>query len=122
MKASTSALGARGEKAAVDFLRAGGYLIIHTNWRSGRYELDIVAEKDGAVHFVEVKYRKAGGLTLPEDAMTASKAKALLKAANQYIAQQGIESDCHVDLAAVDAWPDGTMDIRLIPDALNLRW
>jgi putative endonuclease len=71
---------------------------------------------------VEVKYRKAGGMTLPEDAMTAAKARALMKAANQYIALHGIESDCYVDLAAIDAYPDGTMDIRLIPDALNIRW
>ncbi len=93
-----------------------------TNWRSGRYELDIVAEKDGAVHFIEVKYRRAGGLTLPEDAMTAAKARSLLKAANQYIVLYGIESDCYVDLVAVDAYPDGTMEIRLIPDAINHRW
>ena len=118
----TSELGARGEKAAVDFLRAEGYLIMDTNWRAGRYELDIVAEKEGTVHFVEVKYRKAHGLTLPEDAMTAAKGRSLLKAANQYIASHGIESDCCVDLVAIDALQDGTMNIRLIPDALNIRW
>jgi Holliday junction resolvase-like predicted endonuclease len=71
---------------------------------------------------VEVKYRKAGGMTLPEDAMTAAKARSLLKAANAYISLHGIETDCRLDLVAIDAHADGTMDIRLIPDTPSIRW
>ncbi len=74
----TGELGAAGEELAVGWLRAHGFLIMDRNWRMGRYELDIVAARGERVHFVEVKLRRAGGLTQPEEAMTAAKGRALL--------------------------------------------
>ena len=62
---------------AAQWLQEHGFRILHTNWRHGRYELDIVAECDGVLHFVEVKCRKANGLTTPEEAITAAKFAAL---------------------------------------------
>lgn len=119
---STQDSGIRGEQAAVEFLRAEGFLIMDTNWRSGRYELDIVASRGDAIHFIEVKYRKAGGLTTPEEAIDSKKARALMRAANDYISAHCIELDCHIDLIAVDAWSDGSLEIRYIPDAILPRW
>jgi len=62
--------GRRGEQAAVDYLRRAGFAILERNWRSGRYELDIVARRWDELHFIEVKTRRAGGLTTPEEAIT----------------------------------------------------
>lgn len=118
----TLEIGARAERAAVEWLRREGFLIMDTNWRSGRYELDIVAQKNGAVHFVEVKCRRAGGLTTPEEAVTPSKAKSLMRAANDYISAHAIDADCSIDLIAADAMPDGSFEIRYIPDAVQPRW
>lgn len=114
--------GAEAERAAAEWLRRQGFLIMDTNWRSGRYELDIVASKGDTVHFVEVKCRKTGSLTSPEDAMTGSKAKFLMRAANDYISIHGIEQDCSIDLIAADLMPDGTIEIRYIPGAVQPRW
>lgn len=114
--------GARAERAAAEWLRSRGYLIMDTNWRSGRYELDIVARKGDTIHFVEVKCRRAGSLTTPEEAVTPSKEKFLLRAANDYIASHGIGFDCAIDLVAVDLMPDGSFEIRLIPEAVQPRW
>ena len=114
--------GTEAERAAVKYLRSQGYLIMDTNWRSGRYELDIVARKEDKVHFVEVKCRKAGGIISPEEAVTPTKSRFLLRAANDYIAVHAIEEDCQIDLVAVDFMPDGSMNIRFIPDAVQPRW
>ena len=115
-------IGARAERAAVDWLRREGFLIMDTNWRSGHCELDIVAQRGDMIHFVEVKCRRAGSLTTPEEAVTKSKAKHLLRAANDYILAHGIDMDASLDLIAVDMMPDDSFEIRYIPQAIQPRW
>jgi putative endonuclease len=78
---NTTETGRKAEKAARLYLEMRGFKIIEQNWRLPRYEIDIVAEKDGVVHFVEVKYRfkdeQGGGL----DAITPTKLKQMRRAA-----------------------------------------
>lgn len=118
----TSDIGAAGERAAVEWLRVHRFIIMDTNWRLGRYEIDIVASRGDRVHFVEVKLRKAGGLTTPEEAMTPVKCKALLRAANLYIEQYNVTLDCQIDLVAIDYTDDGRISVRYVPDAVNPKW
>jgi len=54
-KASKGYIGKMGEKTAVAFLANDGHLILDTNYRKPWGELDIVTQKWGIVHFVEVK-------------------------------------------------------------------
>ena len=55
----TLSLGARGEKVAVVYLKKRGYKILANNFANseGRRlgEIDIIAKKDGNIHFFEVK-------------------------------------------------------------------
>lgn len=48
-------LGDAGEQRATDFLIEKGYKIIDRNWRTKDGEIDIIAEKDEIIVFVEVK-------------------------------------------------------------------
>ncbi len=54
-------LGADGEGLAARFLIERGFRIVERNYRFGRHgEIDIIAEKDDLVIFVEVKHRTTG--------------------------------------------------------------
>ena len=44
--------GRAGERAATEYLRRAGYEICAHNWRQGRYELDIVACREGVLEWV----------------------------------------------------------------------
>lgn len=46
------------ENAVAAELRKRGYKIVEQNWKTKFAEIDIVAEKDKVLYFVEVKYRK----------------------------------------------------------------
>ena len=119
---SSIRIGQRGEEIAARFLLSEGFDLLHRNWRSGRYELDTVARKEGVLHIVEVKSRKADGLTAPEEAMTRKKFNALFRAAQQYVALYRIDADTQFDLIAVDLLPDSTHRLRYIPNAMVPRW
>ncbi len=114
--------GAWGENEAVEWLKKHGFEVLHTNWRSGRYELDIVASKSGIVHFVEVKTRQFRGLTTPEDAITDSKFRALQRAAEAYIEINAIDAELQFDAIAVEHDSGQMRKIRYIPNAMVPRW
>ncbi len=119
---ATSEIGRKGEQAVAECLRREGFELCELNWRNGRYELDIVARRNGELHIVEVKTRRADGLTPPEAAMTPQKQRALLHAARVYLAWTHWAGEVRFDLAAVDCFADGRMEVRLIPDALQCHW
>lgn len=73
--------GRRAELAAADFLTQQGYEILQQNWRTKWCEIDIVAHKDGVIHFVEVKYRKNTKAGDGLAAITPTKLRQMKKAA-----------------------------------------
>lgn len=108
--------GLRGEQAAAEWLIANGFELLHRNWRSGRYELDIVALREGVLHVVEVKCRRSGALSPPEEAMTPRKFAALMRAAEHYVALYGFDTDTQFDLVTVEYRPDGECDPALFSE------
>ena len=63
-----------GEKAAKNYLLERGYLILHTNFRSRFGEIDIIAEKNRTIVFVEVKTRTESFIFgLPEESFSRIK-------------------------------------------------
>lgn len=117
----TQEIGDKGEQAAAGWLTDNGFTLLHRNWRNGRYELDIVAKKNGVIHFVEVKCRRLGGLTTPEEAATRKKFRSLMKAAEAYLEAYGIDAESQFDLISVEHSETGN-DIRYIPNAMVPEW
>ena len=118
----TKLIGDWGECRAEEYLLAKGFAILHRNWRSGRYELDIVAQRGDVVHFVEVKCRRAGGLTAPADAITEDKSSALFKAAEAYIESHNLEEELQFDLIAIEYSESGDFELNHVENAIVPRW
>ena len=82
---STTETGRKAERAAAVYLEMRGFKIIEQNWRRPRCEIDIVASKDGVVHFVEVKYRFKDDQGSGIDAITPTKLKQMQRAAWSWV-------------------------------------
>lgn len=83
-KRQTSDLGRLAEDFAVTLLQGKGYKIIDRNFRSRFGEIDIVAEENGYLVFVEVKARWSQKFGSPEEAVTPQKIYKIKKTADYY--------------------------------------
>jgi putative endonuclease len=101
-------LGPMGEELAAGFLSRKGYSIRHRNWRSGRTEIDIIAENDRYVVFIEVKSRSAGYALHPAEAVNVPKQRTIIYAASNYIDTYGIEKEARFDIITVITGTDGS--------------
>lgn len=118
----TTRIGNNGEEAAAAWLHERGFRLLHRNWREGRYELDIVAEKSGTLHVVEVKTRRHDGLTPPEEALDLRKIRALVRATRLYLKRHPHTGEVQFDLMAVETRPGQAPELRLIEHAVELHW
>ncbi len=76
-----------GESMAENYLVSNGYIILHRNWRYAHWEVDIIAVKNGKLHFVEVKTRRTTTFGYPEEDVSRKKMKNLLGAAEEFLLQ-----------------------------------
>ncbi len=79
--------GAAGEVLAARYLRDHGYDIVCSNYRTRFGEIDIIAETDTYIVFVEVKSRAQNAYYLPREAVTAAKQQRIIKTALLYLSQ-----------------------------------
>ena len=68
---SRQRVGQAGEDAAAALLADQGYTIVERNYRTRMGEIDLIAEEDGVLCFVEVKARRSARLGHPSEAVTA---------------------------------------------------
>jgi putative endonuclease len=83
-------LGHLGEDIAADYLKKNGYTIIKRNLHLSRNELDIIAEDDNYIVFVEVKtrsclYPESSDFGNPGRAVDSKKRGNTVKAARDYL-------------------------------------
>ena len=110
--------GAAGEEAAARYLTEQGFLVLHRNYRYQRAEVDLIAQKDRLLLFVEVKTRRNHRHGLPEAAVNQKKIDLFLLAADAYIYQHNWQHDIRFDIIAVSGL-QAPFEIYHIEDAFH---
>lgn len=83
--------GIQGEDDTARFLEARGYSIRARNFRCRYGELDVIAEKDDTLCFVEVRMRSTAIWGDPSDTVSGAKQRRLVKTALHYILAHGMK-------------------------------
>ena len=108
-----------GEDMAADYLEGKGFTILARNWRSGHYELDIVAVDDDGIHFVEVRTRINPEI-LPQETVNSAKQRKVVEAAKRFLREEAYrrfsDFEAFFDVVGVTLSNDGT-DLEYIPQA-----
>lgn len=77
-------LGEQGERIALAYVRR--YCeVLHTNWKYGRKEIDIVAARKGVIYFIEVKTRRSTRFGWPEQSVDRRKEAHIRQVADAYL-------------------------------------
>jgi ribonuclease HII len=82
-------MGQLAEHTAADYLAGQGFRIVERNWKTKWCEIDIIAERDGRIHFVEVKYRKSDQQGDGLAYVTGKKQRQMKFAAELWLASNG---------------------------------
>lgn len=101
----TQTIGSFGENAAAEFLEDADYEILKRNFRLKMGEVDIIAEKDGCIVFVEVKTRKSTAFGEPAEYVDSRKQMRIRRAAACYT--DVVNNDVRFDVIEVLYEGDG---------------
>jgi len=114
--AESHLLGKRGEQTAVDHLLSNGYNILERNWSTGHKEIDIIAEDDNYIAFIEVKTRSIDFQIHPRDAISVPKQRNIIFAAQTYIERNLPQKEARFDIISI-VFDGRNFDIEHIVDA-----
>jgi putative endonuclease len=114
---STKEVGALGEKIAVAHLKKSGYKILEKNFVTHFGEIDIIANDNKIIVFVEVKLRRTAEFGPPAEAVDKRKQAKIIRAALGYVKLKNMrENILRFDVLAIGPEPD---KIELIKDAFG---
>ncbi len=95
-------VGQRWEALAERKLKAAGYTILDRNFRTRLGEIDLVAEENGILCFVEVKGRTGPRFGAPAEAVTSEKRRRIARAARVYVLRRRLgERPCRFDVVSI---------------------
>jgi len=85
-------IGNLGEKIALAYLKKQQYSILETNFRSHWGEIDIIAQKNNKVSFIEVKTRVGTAYGQPYEAVNYYKIQDLKRTINFYLLKNNLKN------------------------------
>ena len=118
-------IGALGESVAAEYLRRHGFSIRDRNIARKTGELDLIAEKEDTLHFIEVKTILADEFSRDDDAgddydpslnLHEMKIRKVARTGEWYVLEKGWEGEWQVDGCLV--WlrrKDGMAKVRYLP-------
>ena len=92
--------GKESETVATRFLEEAGFVILGRNYYAGKLgEIDIIASKEGVVHFVEVK--SAAADFDPIINLTPVKLRRVVRSAQHYLKAHGLDTAYCIDVLLI---------------------
>ncbi|AZA91655.1 Uncharacterised protein family UPF0102 [Chryseobacterium nakagawai] len=107
------------EDMTADYLQKNGYKILARNFRFQKAEIDIIAEKDELIIIVEVKARSTDFFILPQEAVTKTKIRSIVQAANHYLEEFNKQNEVRFDIISVLPDENKNLIINHISDAFQ---
>lgn len=98
---NNSTRGRLGEDIDVEALRKRGYRILIRNYRFGKAEVDIIAQKDSVLAFVEVKWRSNNLFGDPQNFVSKQQQKRLIAAADHYVRSNDLDINVRFDVVTI---------------------
>lgn len=99
--ATHNEFGKKGEDLATAYLQDEGYQILKRNYTFRKAEIDIIAQKEGILAIVEVKARSSTDFENPQDSVRKKKIQLLVKAADNYIVTNDIDTEVRFDIIII---------------------
>lgn len=93
--------GNEGECLAATYLEEKGYRIVHRNYRYKHSEIDLIAEQNNLLVFVEVKTRTSVSFGYPEEFVDEKKIEKILEGADQYLFETNWNGNVRYDIVSI---------------------
>ena len=93
--------GSAGESAAANYLKQKKYKILGQNYSCRFGEIDLIAQKDNFVVFVEVKTRTNENFAKPREFVTRAKQERVIRSAMMWLQQNDCDLQPRFDVIEV---------------------
>lgn len=109
-------LGKFGEACALQYLLDQNFTLLEKNYRWRREEVDLIGMQESQLVFVEVKTRSSDHVLAPKLAVSRSKQRHLIHAANAFVQEKQLDVDVRFDVISI-VYRNGSMETEHIKDA-----
>ena len=96
-------IGQAGERAAAAHLERTGHRIVERNYRCAYGEIDLVAEEQSEIAFVEVRTRTGSAYGSPEESIGWQKRQRMTRCALAYLSERHVQDRrWRIDVIAIE--------------------
>lgn len=115
-KPTSKTIGDHAESIAESFLIKNKFKIIEKNFRTKTGEIDLIADDQGTLVFIEVKFRKSSDFGQPFETVTYKKQQKIIRTAQSYLQKQPklANKACRFDVISIH-----NQDINWIQNAFD---
>ena len=108
--------GKQGEILAAAYFIEKGYDILHRNWKHRNWEVDLIASRNGLLHFIEVKTRTSLKYGYPEESIDKKKIRDLINASEEFLFRNPQWQRIQFDVLSINIKDDSSVHYFLIED------